>query len=75
MTFRPDGQQFASCGEDGPVEVWDGRTGQERATLRGHAEVVTRLAFSPDGKTLASAGLDRTIKLWQATSFGRWWSP
>src|SRR5262249_55791700 len=32
--------------------------GLERATLQGHADWVTSVAFSPDGRTLASAGGD-----------------
>jgi hypothetical protein len=32
--------------------------------LRGHADIVTSIAFSPDGKTLASGSSDTTIRLW-----------
>ena len=35
-----------------------------RATLKGHSDEVTSVAFGPDGKTLASGSSDRTIKLW-----------
>jgi WD40 repeat protein len=37
---------------------------KERATLKGHENVVNWLAFRPDGKMLASASADKTIKLW-----------
>ncbi len=36
------------------------------ATLRGHVDRVTTIAFSPDGKTLASSGsnFDRALRIW-----------
>jgi WD40 repeat protein len=39
------------------------RTGKERATLKGHTEVVRSVAYSPDGKTLASLS-PGAVKLW-----------
>ena len=49
----------------------------ETATLNGHTEPVTGLAYSSDGKVLASASSDRSLVLWdparlqkQTTLFG-----
>ena len=33
-------------------------------TLRGHSDIVGRIAWSPDGQTLASPSFDKTIRLW-----------
>ena len=35
-----------------------------RHTLRGHKDVIFRIAWSPDGWMLASLSADKTIRLW-----------
>jgi WD40 repeat protein len=72
---RPDGRTLASGGKTGAtdskdrtIRLWEVATGQEKAILKGHDEVVLSVAFSPDGRTLASGSGDKTIKLWDAAS-------
>jgi hypothetical protein len=68
VAFSPDGQRLASASADQTVKVWDGRSGQELRTLRGHTGPVSSVAFSPDGQRLASASADQTVKVWDGCS-------
>src|SRR4029077_11555086 len=52
-----------SCG-DGPIDLWEVKTGKLKATLLGRTRQGLRVAFSPDGKTLAAVSIDGTIQRW-----------
>jgi|GEM_PF-4427239 len=65
LAMDPAGTVIASAG--GPphdIRLWDGRTGRLKASLSGHANYVSQLAFSPDGKWLASASWDYSVRVW-----------
>jgi tetratricopeptide (TPR) repeat protein len=67
IAFAPDGKTLATGGEDHTVRLWDTATGQEKATLKAHADVVRGLAFSRDGSLLATGSSDGAIRLWQTS--------
>jgi WD40 repeat protein len=46
------------------IRIYDFATGELKALLRGHINVVNSLAFSPDGKLLISGGADYTAIIW-----------
>jgi WD40 repeat protein len=64
--FSPDGTRLAVSAGDGPIDVWDVKTGKRLQTLLGHKGQGVRVAFSPNGKTLASIGRDFRIQRWGA---------
>ena len=35
-----------------------------RHVLRGHTDIISRIAWSPDGRYLASPSVDKTIRIW-----------
>lgn len=67
LAFHPDGERIAII-QDYGVKIFDVRTHDEHATLKGHSGRVTCLAYSPDGHTIATGSWDQTIRLWDAGS-------
>ena len=71
IAFSPDGQTFASAGEDDIICLWDANIGVRKKTFYGHKNYVSSVAFSSvafssDGSLIVSGG--RVLRLWDATT-------
>ena len=64
VSFNIDGKTLANGNDDGTIDLWDARTGENLRTLSGHVGPVNSVSFSPDGKTLATGSRDGTVLLW-----------
>jgi WD40 repeat protein len=67
VAIAPDGSWLAT-GDDRKVQIWDGATGQPRATFIGHRGALNALAVAPDGSWLATGGDDRTVRIWDTAT-------
>jgi WD40 repeat protein len=72
--LSPDGTLLATANRmetidppcKGPIQLWDTKTGAERAHLLGDASAIHFIAFSPDGRFLAAEG-DK-LRVWELPS-------
>jgi WD40 repeat protein len=69
LAFGADGKVlasngFATNGSRNGILLWDITQSEPRATLNGHDDIVTSLAFSLNGKVLISGSPDGTVKIW-----------
>ncbi|KAG1856735.1 quinon protein alcohol dehydrogenase-like superfamily [Suillus subluteus] len=80
VVYSPDTTLIATGGSNGPatnrhgncsVKIWDAKTGELVATLKGHTIAVRCLAWAADGKTLISGSYDYSIRTWNTTK----WEP
>jgi len=67
VAWAPDGLRIATASGEGPVQVWDGRTGKPLFTLFGHRAPVFCIDWSPDGSRLVTGGDDGTAKVWEVS--------
>ncbi|KAG1755954.1 quinon protein alcohol dehydrogenase-like superfamily [Suillus lakei] len=74
--YSPDTTLIATAGlgessaaKECPVKIWDAKTGELVATLKGHTDWVGCLAWTADGKTLNSGSDDNSIRKWSTTTW------
>jgi WD40 repeat protein len=65
IAFSPDGTQIAAALRDNTARVWDLKTGDTLAVLRGHTDAVASVAYHPDGRLIVTGGnFDKTARIW-----------
>ncbi|KAG2070646.1 WD40 repeat-like protein [Suillus decipiens] len=79
VVYSPDASMFATAGHDelspasltyeSAVKIWDEKTGELVATLKGHTNWVWCLAWTADGKTLISGSVDCSIRTWNTQTW------
>ena len=65
-SFRSDGQQVLTAGDDKTARIWDAKTGQPLRVLQGHQGEILSAVFSADGRRVLTASLDRTAGIWDS---------
>ncbi len=66
LAFSPDGETFASAGQDEAVHVFETASGRELFALPQYGDV-TLVAYSPRGTYLATASGDLAARVWETT--------
>jgi len=66
----PDGRLVATGSLDGTARVWAIADGSVLATLKGHTEALSDVAFSQDGQLIVTASRDRTARIWHVKDGG-----
>ncbi|BFZ54271.1 WD40 repeat-like protein [Savitreella phatthalungensis] len=69
VRFSPDGTHLVSCGADGKIILYDGKTGDLVGEFDdAKAGSVFSLAWQGDSKHLASASADGAVRLWDVST-------
>lgn len=74
VSWSPDSRQFASCGWDKLVKIWNTATGELVRTFEKHSASVGSALWSPDGNWFASVDEEYNTNIWDATSWSLVWS-
>ena len=70
VCISPDNSQFASCGKDKTVPVWDVATGKVVRKFWNHDLNVNAVAFAPagEGAVLLTGSHDQKVRVWDLRS-------
>lgn len=69
--FSPDGTRLLSGDDRDAVSIWSADTGEQLASVTGHAFRVSRVAWSPDGRrflTSSTHELSDSVRIWEIVS-------
>ena len=64
VAFAPDGNRIVAGSWDNKVRMWDAKTGEFIAELKGHTARVSCVAVTPDGTRVVSGSDDNTVRIW-----------
>jgi len=67
IAWAPDGQRLTCGFRNGPLHVFDARTGLRAGTLAPHERKVVDVAYSPDGRAVLSADAE-CVRISDATT-------
>ncbi|KAF4975683.1 hypothetical protein FZEAL_7573 [Fusarium zealandicum] len=65
IAFSPNGKYMAAGCSDGNAYIYHTKSASLFATLHGHIDSVSSVAFSPDSNQLATGSKDFTLKIWE----------
>jgi len=68
--YNKAGSLIASAGVDGLVKIYDARSGQPRASLKGSSDSIMNVTFSPNDQMLLASGNDNIARVW-SLKYGR----
>ena len=63
VTFKPNGQEFASSSDDLTIRIWSPDKAQSIRTIDA-GQIVHILKFLPDNKRMLAGGNDGSVRLW-----------
>lgn len=67
IRLRADGRFAVTGSDDGPVRLWDLRTGECVRMLKGHSQSISSADLTPDGRFAVSSASDGAVRYWDLT--------